>query len=957
MTIIDAFRSAVAESVSQSFEPEILKTSRLIVGLSEPQQAVFLQATPEPLIAYQRLEQFARFHREALAELLSQPMGLAALAQIFGHSSVLSDDLMQHPDWLSDCLNGANLRSARTIADFEEHLRSKIRATDPGEIDPFAVPTALTLSSFRRQSMVRILLRDTMGYATVGETTEELSALADAIVNVSVERLFAKLCRELGTPQLSGRRSADSKKICQLAVIALGKWGANELNYSSDIDLMFLYTGNGKTDGSAGLSNKEFFHRLANDLTGLLSAYTPEGFAYRVDLRLRPDGRAGDVAMSLDAAKTYYAERARDWELQMLIKGRAAAGDRQLGRELLWTTEPLTYATSLDFRAIESVTESRLRIQERTQVGRQTTNVKLSKGGIRDIEFLTQCLQRLHGGRESSVRRGSTLTALQELRDRDLLSLPEYAMLRNAYEFLRTIEHRLQILDDRQTHSLPVQAQKLASLARRMPSELLGGIPTSERLTERLSFHLQNVQVIYERLMQLPSTDSASKQSAESGTDKGGWQSIPAWLHANQQGRLTVNVIDALETLSERREVREQIERDTDLAELIVELFEHSAYFADALGHDPQAVTELREINAPHIPEELMQRAQACGDANELRALFQRELLRIHVAGFALRESLFRTLEKTSDLADAVIRATYELAIAAAGATGAGLPTGYQPLDQMMVIVLGRLGMREFDIASDADIIFVLPEKDADAALFWTRVAERMIEMLTAFSAAGTMFTVDTRLRPNGKAGALVQLDSSYRQYFDQQAEAWEGVAYMKARAVAGNREKAEWFLSDLQRIDWRRCGQSMRSRERLREMRSRIEKERGQQEPLKSGVGGFYDLDFVLMYLRLKSAGIYFPVLNTPARVDVIEKMGHLDADDATSLLRAATLFRAIDHALRFYSGHPEPDLPASPATQRLVTEIVARCITGYDRSVGIDEHLSRARLQARALFERVFQ
>ena len=206
-------------------------------------------------------------------------------------------------------------------------------------------------------------------------------------------------------------------------MIALGKLGGKELNYSSDIDLMFVYSGNGETDGPARITNKEFFKKAANQYTDLLSTYTNEGMCYRVDLRLRPDGRYGEVCISQDGARNYYQTRARDWELQMLIKARVAAGDREPGRDLLEFVEPLIYSSSLDFRAVEAVSETRERISEKLAARRSPhtgLDIKLARGGIRDIEFLVQCLQRLHGGREPWVRHGGTLFALFRLRDKGL---------------------------------------------------------------------------------------------------------------------------------------------------------------------------------------------------------------------------------------------------------------------------------------------------------------------------------------------------------------------------------------------------------------------------------------------------------------------------------------------------------------------------------------------------------
>jgi glutamate-ammonia-ligase adenylyltransferase len=281
---------------------------------------------------------------------------------------------------------------------------------------------------------------------------------------------------------------------------------------------------------------------------------------------------------------------------------------------------------------------------------------------------------------------------------------------------------------------------------------------------------------------------------------------------------------------------------------------------------------------------------------------------------------------------------------------------GYAPGRQLMVIALGRLGMREFDLASDADLVFVLPDEDHDEHLLWTRVAGRMIDLITAYTGAGLMFSVDTRLRPNGSAGALVQSEASYKEYFAKNAEAWEGIAYMKARAVAGDLDRATKFLNELQKVDWRRYGQSGRSKKDLRQMRMRLQKEQGQGHPLKAGAGGFYDIDFSLLYLRLKSAGIFYKVLNTPARIDIIEAMGHLERADAEFLRDAAVFFRSMDHGLRVWSGHAEGSLPNSETQLALLTQVVQRWIPEHLTRQALKVQLSTIQNRNRELFERLF-
>jgi glutamate-ammonia-ligase adenylyltransferase len=280
----------------------------------------------------------------------------------------------------------------------------------------------------------------------------------------------------------------------------------------------------------------------------------------------------------------------------------------------------------------------------------------------------------------------------------------------------------------------------------------------------------------------------------------------------------------------------------------------------------------------------------------------------------------------------------------------------YVPRDQMMVIALGRLGMREFDLGSDADLNFVLPDGDAAEMSFWTRVASRMIDVIAAYTGEGTMFSVDTRLRPNGREGPLVQAVSGYLDYFENRAEAWEGITYMKSRAVAGNIDAATQFLNRLQEVDWRRYGQSGRSRTDLREMRARLEAEQGESNPLKAGFGGYYDIDFALMYLRLRSAGIFFKVLNTPERIDVIERMGHLEREDAQLLTDAAILYRAIDHGLRVYSGHAEGRLPQSEVHLRTLTNLVQRWTPEHLHDQPLPVELAQIQAATRSYFKRLF-
>ncbi|HZL57742.1 MAG TPA: glutamine-synthetase adenylyltransferase, partial [Bryobacteraceae bacterium] len=318
--------------------------------------------------------------------------------------------------------------------------------------------------------------------------------------------------------------------------------------------------------------------------------------------------------------------------------------------------------------------------------------------------------------------------------------------------------------------------------------------------------------------------------------------------------------------------------------------------------------------------------------------------------------SVFRTLKRTSDLAESIIAAAYRIALADALESAPPLQHGYAPVSQMTVIALGRLGMREFDLASDADLNFVIPDEDASETLFWTGVAERLINVIGAYTGDGVVFTIDARLRPNGREGALVQTEGAYKDYFAQHAHAWEGISWMKARAIAGDKERGTRFLNEVQDIDWRRYGQNGRSRIELARMRTRLENEQGGRNPLKAGPGGYYDIDFALMYLRLRGAGLFYKVLNTPARIEVVEKTGHLDREDAAFLMNAATLYRAIDHGMRVSAGHAEGRLPTNSAEVSILSDLVRRWTPAGLIDGTLENVTGRIRRDTRAFFQRIF-
>ena len=876
---------------------------------------------------------FAERHQPAAYQrILESPTARQYANQVLIHSRFLTDAILQHPDWIEELASTDAMYRTFGLADYDLLLTAALAGD---------LITPLVLARFRRRQILRIMLRDVLGFGSLGEITEELSHLADAIIEAAWTAIYTNLAAKYGEPSAG------------FSVIALGKLGGQELNYSSDIDLMFLYGHNGETDH---FSYKEFFKKAAAELTEMLSTYTPEGLCYRVDLRLRPEGRLGEICISFDGAKHYYEKRARDWERQMMIKSRVAAGDRATGLALLDFVEPLTYSTTLDFSAIEVMSDTRVRLTEKLssrRIGKGGIDVKLAPGGIRDIEFLVQCLQRLHGGRFSWLRRGGTMLALSRLQHKALISDVEFARLANAYQFLRTVEHRLQLLDDRQTHTLPSDPDELEQFASRMP--VAPGVElNAASVLEQMFNHFQQVREIYERVVHaqklLPASTGKSEilEAAPNNLMRFLEQRAPALAEQLGRSRLHRGHPTFEQFLEQAGDRMAALNADRELARCVIDIFECSPYFAEQLIRSPDLVDELkRGAQSPEPPPI---------DPAALRRYFLRNMVRVQSASICYASSIFDTLQRTSELAEQVIARAYELAIEQVADEHPPKRSSYVPKDQMIVIALGRLGMREFDLASDADLNFVLPESDSGEIIFWTRVAERLVNILDAYTGEGAMFAVDTRLRPTGREGALVQTDSAYLRYFETQADAWEGIAYMKARAVAGNIERGTDFLGNLQGTDWRHWGQSGRSSEVLGEMRMRLEKEQGADNPLKAGPGGYYDIDFILMFLRLKGGGVFFRVLNTAERLSVIEEMGHLNRADASFLSDAATFYRAIDHALRLYSGHAEGRLPKSPAKLVALTELVARWTPQRLNERPLEVQLESIQQQTRRLFRRFF-
>ncbi|MDA1316045.1 MAG: glutamine-synthetase adenylyltransferase [Acidobacteria bacterium] len=912
------------------------------------------------------------------------PQRLSTVVRLFSHSRYLKETLVRHPELLDWCLEDEHLHRLSSAAE----LRAELGWLSPLSDEKAA---ARTLARFRRMQLLRIGARDILGLATLAEVTLELSNLADAVLQGALDYLQQKLSSRFGRA-LTAADTGPMKS--EMVVLALGKLGGRELNYSSDIDLMFVYTDDGLTAGPIAITNKEYFTQVANGLTVLVSQITPEGSCYRVDLRLRPEGSAGEVALPVKAAIDYYHQRARDWELQMLIKARPAAGAAKLAQLLLRAVQPLIYQTSTDFSTIERVAETRDRIHQKLR-GQSAggVNVKLAKGGIRDIEFMVQCLQRLYGGRDPWLQSGGTLFALHRLREKGYLSMPDYARLAEAYQYLRTLEHRLQIDENRQTHSMPQEPGQLEILARRM-RDILAPRSEPRSIATELGTRLKRVAEIYDRVVysQEPARTVSLPDMADTEEDSFEVEAQPSLQsQIRHLERHTPRLAEAVRALPIRRGSKHfehllnklvampllwaEFENSTPLLACVADLFENSPYLAEHLIRHPEDIERLKAVaekpvagdrprevglidapkpawvTRPDVEEMVNNRSPVSEKADWLRRFYRHEMLRILAESIYQRHPIFESLAETSRLAEWVIQAAYRFAVDSV--FGDQRPAADAP--GMQIVALGRLGIGEFDLGSDADLVFVLDDEALDERLRWRRVAEQLIEITSSYTREGFIFAVDPRLRPLGRDGELVQTESRYKQYHAETAEAWEAITYMKARTIAGDIDRGTRFLSALQDIGWKRYGMDTSLARLLVEMRERIEKEQGSSHLIKAAAGGYYDIDFILMFLRLKNAGQFFESLNTPQRIAVIRATGSLDDAQTDALHRNAVFFRSLDHACRVMSGHSTSGIPTALVQRSIVRELTARWSGFSGAGESLAARLHQVRTETRELFSTI--
>jgi glutamate-ammonia-ligase adenylyltransferase len=816
--------------------------------------------------------------------------------------------------------------------------------TLPAIIDEATAMTALR--RYRRAEALRLIWRDVNGLDSVEQTVAGASALAESCLTAALAYGESSLIRRHGTP----RNEAGVAQ--RLVVIAMGKLGGGELNFSSDIDLILAYPENGHSDGERALANEAFFARLGQLLVKLLAEISVDGYVFRVDLRLRPFGSAGRVALSFGAMEQYYQREGRDWERYAWIKARPVAGDVSAGKRLLETLRPFVYRRYLDYTAFAGLREMKTLIDAEVARKDLAGNLKLGPGGIREIEFIVQLLQLIRGGREPSLRERGLLPALLACERLGALPSASAQRLREAYRFLRRIENRVQMLRDEQTHDVPQDPFVRTRLAVAL------GFAQWQALADELARARASVTEEFNALL----APAMAVRQAKGGAAAAYWRGLvngtaqaselaalgfaaaeslhtqlaavrasPAAraLSAHAQGRferLLPHLLDAaaasaapdacierlvrlLHAVMRRPAYLALLEEQPAARERLVALFADSALLAERVIAHPlllddllTAATDAALPDRTSLTAEIERRVgeTAAGDAEAAIEILQEER---HSAtfrlGLAYRDGLaaIATARALSAVAEAVVAQTLTLA-------ERDLARQHGRLGGLAVVGYGSLGGAELGFASDLDLVFVydtaLAQHDSDGARplegarYFARLAQRVVHWLTTQTQAGKLYDVDVRLRPDGGKGLLVVGLDAFADYQRERAWIWETQALVRARPIAGDAATMARFAAV-------RAGLLARSREtalvleQVSSMRARWRADRDRSTPalldLKQGAGALLDIEFILQTLVLLHAKHHAGLLDSGNSADLIglaAQAGVLDAAQAQRLQRA---------------------------------------------------------------------
>ncbi|MCB1678167.1 MAG: bifunctional [glutamate--ammonia ligase]-adenylyl-L-tyrosine phosphorylase/[glutamate--ammonia-ligase] adenylyltransferase [Halioglobus sp.] len=900
---------------------------------------------------------------ELAAAVAADPLA-AQLPRVLACSPFVADLARRKPALLLALLRSGQLHETLAESAFAQQLQQRLA---PGDAD-----LALELRRFRQWHMLRIVWRDFCRLADTMETVRDTSLLAEACIGGALQHTQAALERRFGQP-----RGRDSARPQQLIVLAMGKLGARELNVSSDIDLMFAFPEAGHTDGEKkSISNEEFFTRVGQGLITALDQVTAEGFVFRLDMRLRPNGDSGALVHNFTALEAYYQEQGRDWERYALIKARPITGDPARGAELMASLQPFVYRRYVDFGVIESLRGMKQMITADVRRRGLQDNVKLGSGGIREVEFIAQCFQLIRGGRDLGLQRRELLAVLDECRELGCLPADAVRELRAAYLFLRDSEHAIQGYQDRQTQRLPEESAARLALATVM------GYADWPAYSEALQQHRCRVAAHFAELIAPPEDDAAPQPEDElplwgSGLSAASLaalgyrqaeQSMQALQELRQSSRLVALQAQGRERLEqfmpqllracaevEQPDLALQrllplvaavarrsaylallLENPPALRELVV-LCEASPWIAEQITRHPVLLDELLDraslYTAPDITllrDELRQQvARLATDDLEaqmdaLRYFKASQLLRVAASELAGRLPVMLVSDKLTWIAEVILEQV--LAVAWADLTRKyGEPQREAGGYGFAVFGYGKLGGIELGYGSDLDLVFVSDAarqgvtsgaRAIDNALFYTRLAQRMIHILETRMAMGQLYEVDMRLRPSGESGMLVTSFEGFSSYQEGSAWTWEHQALVRARFVGGDAQLARRFEAVRRAIlcQPRDAAQLAREVLQMRErMREHLLPKQGPDAAefhLKQGAGGIVDIEFMVQYAVLAWSHRVPELARWSDNVRVLETLGReglIGQSECELLTRAYLTYRSAAHQL---SLQQQPDV-----------------------------------------------
>ena len=815
------------------------------------------------------------------------------LVALFSGSQALSNLLAARPDWLG-LLEPEALKFPRR----EQGLRTEVSRWLKPLMAASDFASALTrLREFKQREMLRIAARDLARLARLPEVVQEISDVADVCLDGVWQVCHGQLAGRLGQPW---HEDADGRwHPTAGCVLGMGKLGGQELNYSSDVDVLFVYgeegsvfkdpPGTGKTP-RPGLTNHQFFNRLAEAFIAEVSRMTPEGVLYRIDLRLRPEGDAGPLSRSLAGYENYYAQWGQTWERMMLIKARGTAGDGTLAAEFLEMIQPFRYPRSINESVLREVVAMKGRIEnEVVKADELERNVKLGRGGIREIEFVVQALQLLRAGRQPFLQGPQTLACLAKLVQYELLSADESRSLAEAYAFLRDVEHRLQMEDNLQTHTIPTDRRIQERLARLMNFTTLAEFKAVHEA------HAHNVRRIFHRLLKADASESpadslfphqfegaesewkkllaqhafkdvdkafrvlrefvegpgyvhVSPRTSElahqllprlfalcpqpksgSGSPAPGALSPPGIVPLSDPDRVVTRLDSFISAYGARATLFELWNRNPAIFELLVLLFDRSEFLAEQAIRTPDLVDEMvisgRLRQRKSAEETLRDLRHGLGDDDQ-----QLWLRRYHQAEFmriGLRDILgLADFEQYLTELSGLADACLQYALEVV------MRKHKLKTSPFVVIGLGKLGGAEIDYGSDLDVVFVADPK-AKKLDMMGRLALEVLDLVSARTEQGVLFRTDARLQPDGEKGLLVNTLSAYEEYYRQRAQLWEIQSLTRTRPVAGDLKLGAQFqtlaaaLTNFRHPSLPLAAYAPDWKQKIHQMRMRIEKER----------------------------------------------------------------------------------------------------------------------------------